>query len=117
MSVLPPDVISDWSQDFCPWAGIATGRSARRQTPKVVVPGFLPLGRHCDHLTTARVPGFLPLGRHCDERTVRGRLQAIRVPGFLPLGRHCDDGSSRCGDRSQPVPGFLPLGKHCDMDI
>ena len=24
MSVLPPDVISDWSQDFCPWAGIAT---------------------------------------------------------------------------------------------
>ena len=123
MSVLPPDVISDWSQDFCPWAGIAT-----------CVPGFLPLGRHCDAANAGglvepltSVPGFLPLGRHCDAvcgilpHGSRPRIsapgQALRqVPGFLPLGRHCDRPIRSAANPKDGVPRFLPLGRHYDSD-
>ena len=39
------------------------------------------------------VPGFLPLGRHCDKNRTGLSRSAIYVPGFLPLGRHCDTAS------------------------
>ena len=181
MSVLPPDVISDWSQDFCPWAGIATRTKYeetmdfvqsqdfcpwagianrdrnhtknRRGRPRIsapgqalrndnvyasqdfcpwagiattlealakAVPGFLPLGRHCDAvgdetIAAHDVPGFLPLGRHCDPKRYCRLSQYSQVPGFLPLGRHCDRlVCVPCRAHLIPVPGFLPLGRHCD---
>ena len=173
MSVLPPDVISDWSQDFCPWAGIATRTKYeetmdfvqsqdfcpwagianrdrnhtknRRGRPRISAPGqalrndnvyasqdFCPwagIATTLEALAKA-VPGFLPLGRHCDFSGGDESVQhsVLTVPGFLPLGRHCDAvcgilprGSrpriSAPGQALRQVPGFLPLGRHCDRPI
>ena len=62
------------SQDFCPWAGIATrcshGRTpAQSSRPRISAPGQA-LRHVCSHRNERNtiVPGFLPLGRHCDPR-------------------------------------------------
>ena len=64
------------SQDFCPWAGIATklssGPGALLDRPRISAPGQalrLEERKRVQHLHA--VPGFLPLGRHCDPRSLR----------------------------------------------
>ena len=62
------------------------------------------------------VPGFLPLGRHCDYSKLSSQdYQALARPRISAPGQALRSMLTRFMPETFPVvPGFLPLGRHCD---